>query len=691
MVYRQGFYIPSYTVLDSPEFATWNGFIDPKNRKKLASMFLRPTTWLEYCNEIKSKEICESGNDTIAFGYPLNEEQENSYFVNKFFYGYFRNTAESECGNETDACYGHYVGSKCAPRRLHDERLIYFHNIPMITRGKEEFNNGYDWKARAEIWGAALHNRAHVMMVIGTPNSKVRQAKKTDKTAFRVQFPVPTEECIRYVKSNSFQCSDDLQNRLGGNYLTARCDFPQERTMKIVSSLVKKVYDSVPITKKSPALDFINSFSVELNTIQHIIDKASIMPTRVDGDAGFGYAEREEVCRWVYDNIEKIEQLIPRGYPRNFVIESAMTLSSMSLLFSVASTLLIFCISTVTYKMRHTRIIRLAQFTFLTWMLGGNESCDTVYYKIFSCLFSNLTHKNLFYSGQMLISIGALVSTVVTSSGSCIVSEWFILAGYTLALSPIFIKVAAINKISHNAERLQRTMIDGRKLKIYPLYVLAPVIIFLTLWTAIDRPLPTEALSMQDNDTFGTNIKVSTYCASNSKTWIFVAYSWQALILVSATVLTFQSRNVQQDMNESRILSFMIYSQSMFYILRVATVLLTNNDESHSLQAPLLSLAFSVDVITSSLIYMTPKLLHSCITSKDSNSTLNMATITTSAMSHEVRRARYESVRKIKNTFPGMESSVCDDCTHQSISNFKKLRQTGASAIKQKEEVVREE
>ena len=45
LVYRDGLFIPKFTVMEHPEFATYNGYVGEHNRQKVASTFLKPTTW----------------------------------------------------------------------------------------------------------------------------------------------------------------------------------------------------------------------------------------------------------------------------------------------------------------------------------------------------------------------------------------------------------------------------------------------------------------------------------------------------------------------------------------------------------------------------------------------------------------------------------------------------------------------
>ena len=147
-----------------------------------------------------------------------------------------------------------------------------------------------------------------------------------------------------------------------------------------------------------------------------------------------------------------------------------------------------------------------------------------------------------------MISISAIAIASKSSLVACVVLEWGVLLGYTMALCPILIKVQAINKLARYAKRFRRLEIDGNKLKLYPLFVLLPIMLYLTIWVIVDMPKPTKTLTIDPNNENGSLVNVNIYCTSSSSVWVFVSYVWQLLLLSIASVLAFRSRDVMEQM-----------------------------------------------------------------------------------------------------------------------------------------------
>jgi len=82
------------------------------------------------------------------------------------------------------------------------------------------------------------------------------------------------------------------------------------------------------------------------------------------------------------------------------------------------------------------------------------------------------------------------------------------------------------------------------------------------------------------------------------------------LTLLVASVLTFQSRHVFEEFNESHGLAFMIYSHTIFLLLRLGVLSLVNSHIiPQDLMHPILSLFTSLDVIFAVSFYFGQKFL----------------------------------------------------------------------------------
>ena len=80
------------------------GIAGESNRRKLAEMFLRPTTWGDYCTQVSNTSCAVP--DNVAQRPPSEEEVDKMHSPN-LYTGYFRATEENDCDKFPDNCTGH--------------------------------------------------------------------------------------------------------------------------------------------------------------------------------------------------------------------------------------------------------------------------------------------------------------------------------------------------------------------------------------------------------------------------------------------------------------------------------------------------------------------------------------------------------------------------------------------------------
>jgi hypothetical protein len=86
-----------------------------------------------------------------------------------------------------------------------------------------------------------------------------------------------------------------------------------------------------------------------------------------------------------------------------------------------------------------------------------------------------------------------------------------------------------------------------------------------------------------------------------------VELGWYSVLLLIASVLAFQSRDVRQEFNETQTLVFMIYSKFLFAVLQLMTLFLKSS-LSPQLTFGYRSLIQSLDALVSLVVYFLPKL-----------------------------------------------------------------------------------
>jgi len=218
--------------------------------------------------------------------------------------------------------------------------------------------------------------------------------------------------------------------------------------------------------------------------------------------------------------------------------------------------------------------------------------------------------------GMFLVACGSIFVALVPQDSVCVTQKWFITLGYTLGLVPLLVKIAAINRVVAATRRMKRIRISMQSLCLTVVAVVVAVMIFLTLWTVLDSPVRHEDRYLKDVDVVATAI----VCASNSALWDMMALCWNGILILCATVLAFQSRNVKEEFNDSQSLGTMIYSHFVFAVLRVVSFGLNgaqdvdaeNSGGYSSISASTLAAAssflLSLDVIIAVTIYVVPKL-----------------------------------------------------------------------------------
>jgi hypothetical protein len=111
---QEGFFVPSYTAERDPSLLSYLGLQgdDDDKRQELAAMFLRPTTWGDYCSQV-SNSSCTDPDDSTAVRAPLDELESERYYVSDLYTGHFRMTEENDCDTWPTNCTGHFMDYPC--------------------------------------------------------------------------------------------------------------------------------------------------------------------------------------------------------------------------------------------------------------------------------------------------------------------------------------------------------------------------------------------------------------------------------------------------------------------------------------------------------------------------------------------------------------------------------------------------
>jgi hypothetical protein len=193
---EEGWFVPKFTGMRDPSILSYLGLQGEERRQKLAEMFLRPTTWGDYCKHV-SETNCKTPDET-ALRPPMNETEMGRYFVPEdggAFAGYFRATDENDCDQFPSSCTGHIADYPCGWTSNVVPQAHYL-DIAVKSSGPEPGASGYSYESLLEIWHAANNTKSNVIMYWWTPDSLVDLYVGTDAEFTKIALPKPTQECV---------------------------------------------------------------------------------------------------------------------------------------------------------------------------------------------------------------------------------------------------------------------------------------------------------------------------------------------------------------------------------------------------------------------------------------------------------------------------------------------------------------
>ena len=571
MLGQEGWFVTRFTALEDPSVASYFGLMGDSNREKLAKLFKRPIRWGDYCTQISSNN-CTTPDGTASRA-PTDDWEYDRFFVPDVYTGYFRYTDRNNC-TEFSNCTGHMADYPCGWSNYVQGQLHYL-NISLESNGRQGEMGGYSYTELTELWRAANATKENLMMYWYSPEPMYQEFLGSDAEFQRVTFQPPTQQCVDARNLVKARCSEELEDRIGSP--EGICDDSAVPLSKLISSGLEMATNDPSIIPalKSPALDVLRFFSMSELQLGELIT-----------DLHQSSSPREAICKWAVDNVDYLESFIPSSYPR-VVSEDESNYSWLkyaATLLGVVVVVLVMITTATIYKQRERPVIQFAQVDFLMLLLAG----------------------------AFFVGFGAVTTGLDATDGSCISSIWLINIGYTLELVPLCVKIAAINKLAQAARKLRRIKVSKRSLFCSVFVFSILVVPFLILWTILDPPQPYSDYSLTEDQTSSdeTIVHVEYHCASESIGWKYASIGWNVALLSIATVLAIQSRHCRAEFNESSSLGTLIYSHSIFVVMRVITYFL-NDHVSQYVLGKVQSLIFSVDTIATLAIYFMPKILAS--------------------------------------------------------------------------------
>ncbi|KAL3915483.1 MAG: hypothetical protein SGILL_005633 [Bacillariaceae sp.] len=590
---HETWFVTKFTAHEFPQFVSYHGLERPENRELLAATFKRPTTWLQYCEEV-SIDNCTTPDD-VAQRPPQTGIESQRMFVpagDSFFgvsetplyTGHFRYTEKNNCTLYPTNCTGHIANYPCG-WKSNMESQIYYQNIALDPNNRPDGGpNGYSESQLKEMWHAANYTRSHLMMQWWQPEPLYQHFLGTDAEMQQVTRRPYTRDCAVAREIYKDECADDFVDRIGEP--EEACGDPVEPLRKLINVGLREAMESpgIPEEAKSPAYDILRFFAVTEIQLGELFDAWEAGPT-----------PREGVCEWAIANLDKVlGRMIPPTYPRVVRDEGHSSFGVAVMIVGGIATLVVLVTGFFVFQNSEAPSIQYAQTDFLGVLLLGS----------------------------LMVSVGSILLSAPASKGTCTATIWFIFLGYNIELLPLILKVAAINRLMSAARDLRRIVIGRASLYGTLISICLGVAIYLALWTVFGSPHAVVEYSITDSVTELDEVVVdkSYFCYSGNPAWGLAALAWNGILLICASVLAFQARNAVSSFNETRTLAMLVYSHFIFLLARVAMMFL-GSQVSGSTIVYSLSLVYALDQITACAIYFLPKfILHDTDKEGSSNS-----------------------------------------------------------------------
>jgi len=585
-VAKFSWYVPKFTAANHHDILSHYGLLegtDLEVRRRLADLFLRPRKWKYFCDEVSPDNCATPYYDEegrlIAARPPKDESEEGKFFKAGLYHGHFSASEDNDCDSNPAKCTGHIASPPCTWTNYVVPQIHHI-GIPVWSAGTSTGAGNYKYGEMVGIYHAANYTKSNVLLYWYTPDPTVQEYMGSDAEFTPILLPQATVECTESRITEQQRCSDNPSDWIGD--AAGSCDsesFVVQRL--VVSNMYNRTY-SVDKASRSPAYRFIKGFRLGDLQLELIYRRWY----DIDTDR-WNYDNRNAVCSWIGENIDKMKDFIPDTFPRtvrtsDYVSQALIGASILALVTAI----FVLVTASMTFYYRKKRVMVHAQPIFLYIMLGG----------------------------VLLVSIGAFLVSLTPSSVTCMLGEWFIMMGYSFVLVPLIVKVAAINVLFQSAAKFRRVEISHKRLYKTIGGIIGLVIAFLIAWTVVDpfTKKRRKDLTGERNEYDGEVVEMYYTCSSESSIWYIVLYVYVFLLIVAATVLAIQTRKVKQEFNESIRLGHVVYAHFLVEILLVLVWML-GPDYSHTLKAntaaAIKSYLLSINTLVILAVYFYPKIL----------------------------------------------------------------------------------
>jgi hypothetical protein len=426
---------------------------------------------------------------------------------------------------------------------------------------------GISSEYQEEIWKAANATKSNVIMMWWRPDALYNSFLGSEAQFLKVTLPTPTQECIDNRIERGAQCEENFS--VERTSPLGVCDYPPT----LLTTYTSAGLQNDPLLSDgihSPAFDALTRFRIS----EHQIAQWSQIKSR-------SKSPREAICSWAVENIDYLEKLVPETFPRILTKQQYSPFSYATITFSGIVILCAIGIGVKVYVQRDERVIKAAQIEFLYILLLGS----------------------------ILMAGSALCAGLPTSDAACRTQIWLVNLGFSLQIVPLLVKVAAINRLMKSGKKFRRVLVTRKSLYQTVAWIIAGMMVFLTLWTTIGDPrkFPIYSLNSPGTASDDESVVVVEYvCRTDSPMWRLLSFTWATIVLFCGTILAGQMRNMQSEFNEFQTLWILVFSHFLIVVCIWITFTLPKYHDNIWRQTR--SLLYGIDALLALCIYFKPKL-----------------------------------------------------------------------------------
>jgi hypothetical protein len=175
----------------------------------------------------------------------------------------------------------------------------------------------------------------------------------------------------------------------------------------------------------------------------------------------------------------------------------------------------------------------------------------------------------LFCLGYLSVSIGGILHAMLPTDAICIVREWMVVFGYSVALAPLAVKLTVMNQLVRNARMLRRIQVSQTRLFWASSVMVSISVAYVTIWTILDPP--TKSIQIVLRDTTSDVVDAHVLCSSERIFWGGGALGWEGVLIFYSFVLAVQAKRNTGKMKkiaELQMVGNMAYVSFMLFVFR---------------------------------------------------------------------------------------------------------------------------